>query len=71
MNIRTAVILGFAFASVSFAAGHSHWIVTWGASASPQQDEAQMRAEKLVYENQTLREIVHSSVGGDTVRVRL
>ncbi len=71
MNIRTAVILGFAFASVSLAAGHSHWIVTWGASASPQQDEAQMRAEKLVYENQTLREIVHSSVGGDTVRVRL
>lgn len=30
-----------------------------------------MRTEKLAYENQTLREIVHSSIGGDTVRVRL
>jgi len=71
MNIRTAFLLGLAFTSVSFAAGHSHWVVTWGASSSPQQDDVQMRAEKLVFENQTLREIVHSSVGGDTVRVRL
>jgi lysophospholipase L1-like esterase len=71
MNIRTAFLLGLAFTSVSLAAGHKHWVVTWGASASPQQDEAQMRTEKLAYENQTLREIVHSSIGGDTVRVRL
>lgn len=71
MNIRNAFLLGLAFTSVSLAASHSHWVVTWGASSSPQQDEAQMRAEKLVYKNQTLREIVHSSIGGDTVRVRL
>jgi lysophospholipase L1-like esterase len=30
-----------------------------------------MRAAKLEFENQTLREIVHTSIGGDTVRVRL
>jgi lysophospholipase L1-like esterase len=30
-----------------------------------------MRTEKLVFENQTLREVIHTSVGGDTVRVRL
>ncbi len=30
-----------------------------------------MRAEKLVFENQTLREVVHTSIGGDTVRIRL
>jgi lysophospholipase L1-like esterase len=30
-----------------------------------------MQAQKLVFENQTLREIVHASIGGDTVRVRL
>ena len=30
-----------------------------------------MRAAKLVFENQTLREIVHTSIGSNTVRVRL
>ncbi len=30
-----------------------------------------MRAAKLTFENQTLREIVHTSLGGKTVRVRL
>ena len=30
-----------------------------------------MQAANLRYENQTLREIVHVSLGGDTVRVRL
>ncbi len=30
-----------------------------------------MRDEHLIYQNQTLREIVHSSIGGQTVRVRL
>ncbi len=70
MNIKSALLLNLAFASVSLA-GPSHWVVSWGASASPQRDEAQMREEKLTYENQTLREIIHSSIGGQTVRVRL
>lgn len=30
-----------------------------------------MREEQLIYQNQTLREIVHTSIGGQTVRVRL
>ena len=30
-----------------------------------------MKAAKLVFDQQTLREIVHTSIGGDTVRVRL
>jgi lysophospholipase L1-like esterase len=50
----------------------AHWVATWGASPAPQlADEAQMRKSKLVYDNQTLREIVHTSIGSDTVRVRL
>lgn len=50
----------------------NHWVVTWGASPAPQlADEAQMRVQKLVFEDQTLREIVHTSIGSDTVRVRL
>src|ERR1700747_2252311 len=58
--------------SATLAADKTHWIVTWGASPAPQlADEAQMRASKLEFENQTLREIVHTSIGGNTVRVRL
>jgi lysophospholipase L1-like esterase len=30
-----------------------------------------MRAARLTFQNQTIREIVHTSIGGDTVRVRL
>jgi len=71
MNIITIFILGIAFASASLGAAHEHWVVTWGASPSPQQDEAHMTAGKLVFENQTLREVVHTSIGGDTVRIRL
>ena len=58
--------------SVALAGAQSHWVATWGASPAPQlADEAQMRAAKLVFENQTLREVVHISIGGDMVRVRL
>ena len=50
----------------------SHWVGTWGASPSPQlSDVAQMKKAKLTFENQTLREIVHVSIGGSLVRVRL
>jgi lysophospholipase L1-like esterase len=59
------------FAISAIAAG-PHWVATWGASPAPQlADESQMRAARLVYDNQTLREIVHASIGSDTVRVRL
>lgn len=65
-----------AFLVVPFFAAHgadqAHWIGTWGASPAPQlSDSAQMLAGKLLFSNQTIREIVHTSVGGDTVRVRL
>lgn len=53
------------------AANNDHWVVTWGASPSPQGDAEQMRTAKLTYDKQTLREIVHTSLGGKSVRVRL
>jgi len=54
------------------AAAQTHWVVTWGASPAPQLANAeQMRAAQLLFENQTLREIVHTSVGGDGLRIRL
>src|ERR1022692_3533485 len=49
----------------------THWVGTWATAPAPQLDAAQMRAQKLEFNNQTLREIVHTSIGGDTVRVRL
>jgi lysophospholipase L1-like esterase len=72
MKINLGLFLLFGFAVVSSAAGHRHWVVTWGASPSPQlNSDAQMQKAKLDFDNQTIREIVHTSVGSDTVRVRL
>jgi lysophospholipase L1-like esterase len=48
-----------------------HWVGTWGAAPSPKLQTAEMESQKLVFHDQTLREIVHVSIGGDTVRVRL
>ena len=54
------------------AADGTHWIGTWGASPAPQlPNAAQMLSSKVLFSNQTIREIVHISVGGNTVRVRL
>jgi lysophospholipase L1-like esterase len=59
-------------ATAGTAAAQTHWVVTWGASPAPQLANAgQMAAANLVFANQTLREIVHTSVGGDTIRIRL
>jgi lysophospholipase L1-like esterase len=48
----------------------THWVVSWGASPSPPGDAAHLRKAGLEFENQTLREIVHLSIGGSAVRVR-
>jgi lysophospholipase L1-like esterase len=70
MKIRATLFLAALFASIALSA--DHWVVTWGASPAPQlADETQMRDAKLVFENQTLREVVHTSIGSNTVRVRL
>jgi len=74
MKTRTAItlLLALAASSPAFAASRTHWVATWGPSPSPQlPDQAQMRTAGLVFENQTLREIVHTTIGGGMVRVRL
>ncbi|MCU1328826.1 MAG: putative GDSL-like lipase/acylhydrolase [Bryobacterales bacterium] len=65
--MKYAIVL---LAAASLAA-QTHWVGTWGAAPAPQSDDAAMVTQKLVFNNQTLREIVHTSIGGDTVRVRL
>jgi lysophospholipase L1-like esterase len=62
-----------AFLAISFTAAAvaqpAHWVVSWGASPSPPPDTAQILKKGLEFNNQTLREIVHLSIGGSAVRV--
>jgi len=70
--MKIALLLVLGLASSLSAAEKSHWVVTWGTSPAPQlATEGEMRAAKLQFENQTLREIVHTSIGSNMVRVRL
>ena len=65
-------LLVFVLTSAAFGAAGGHWVVTWGAAPAPQLPaESQMRSAGLEYSNQTLREVVHISLGGDSFRVRL
>jgi lysophospholipase L1-like esterase len=49
-----------------------HWVATWAASPSPASpDPVQMRRRKMEFNNQTVREIVHITLGGEQFRVRL
>jgi lysophospholipase L1-like esterase len=70
-TFRTALVLWIAIAALAAGADNNHWVVAWGASPSPQLTAEEMRSDNFTYENQTLREIVHTSVGGGTVRIRL
>jgi lysophospholipase L1-like esterase len=73
MRHRTVVLaaaIGVTFLA-QVAPAQTHWVGTWGAAPSPQLDVADMEKQKLVFHDQTLREIVHISIGGDTVRLRL
>jgi lysophospholipase L1-like esterase len=63
------VFFVFCFTAVA-AAQPAHWVVSWGASPSPPPDEAHIHTKGLEFNNQTLREIVHLSIGGSAVRVR-
>ena len=72
MRLTALLLLSFSIRWSSFAAEHTRWVGTWEASPSPQlPDESKMRDGHLMFENQTLREIIHTSIGGNTVRVRL
>jgi lysophospholipase L1-like esterase len=69
--MKIEIVLLLALTSAAFPADPTHWVATWGASPAPQLATQEMRTAKLEFENQTLREIVHTSIGGPTVRVRL
>jgi len=70
MRLTAIFLLLSADALFGFGAA-SHWVATWGASPAPPLPADQMTTAHLEFSDQTLREIVHLSIGGDTVRVRL
>ncbi len=48
------------------------WVATWSFAPAPQLGtDALMRSANLVFDNQTFRQIVHTSIGGTSIRVRL
>ncbi len=64
-------LLGLLVFSTSLFA-QTHWVGTWGAAPSPQLEPDVMQKQfKATFNNQTVREIVHTTIGGDSVRVRL
>ncbi|MGD1070539.1 MAG: SGNH/GDSL hydrolase family protein [Bryobacteraceae bacterium] len=71
MKLSRTIFLLTALAGGLSAAEPMHWVGTWGAAPSPQVAPEQMRTRKLEFNNQTVREMVHVSIGGDAVRVRL
>ena len=57
---------------VSLAVAQPRWVATWTTSPAPQlAAAADMRNANMLFQNQTFREIVHTSIGGDAVRVRI
>ena len=74
MTVVVALALAVAHFSsypVAFAGpgnGNEHWVGTW--SASPQDPDTTLPVS-VGFTNQTLRQIVHTSIGGGQVRVRL
>jgi len=72
MLTKNRITLLLALVFVAVAPAQTHWVPTWGTSPAPQlADQAQMREAGLLFDHQTLREIVHTSISGSVVRVRL
>jgi lysophospholipase L1-like esterase len=71
MRLPTLLFI-FCACCCSNAASDTRWVVTWAAAASPQvPGEAERAKAHLNLENQTIRDIVHTSIGGNRLRIRL
>jgi lysophospholipase L1-like esterase len=66
-----AVMTVFALTTVSAQnnGAAQHWVGTW--AAAPQTVETLFNQQNTVFTDQTIREIVHTSIAGNLVRVRL
>jgi lysophospholipase L1-like esterase len=71
-SMKRTSIAAFALAFVPVLLAQSGWVATWSASPSPQlAAQADMQSAKMIFQNQTFRQIVHTSIGGSTARVRI
>src|SRR5689334_15893719 len=70
MNIRLLALAIAPLSSLAFA--QDHWVATW--AASPQQPRVAAQpapgAPPSKFENQTVRMVVHTSIGGHRARVQ-
>ncbi|MBV8897652.1 MAG: SGNH/GDSL hydrolase family protein [Acidobacteriaceae bacterium] len=72
MRLQSIVATLCVCSSLLFAAPPAHWVATWAAAPSPQLPNEGDRAKgHLELDNETIREIVHTSIGGSTIRLRL
>ena len=72
MKSLCVLFLSSVAAPLFSAPAPNHWVATWAAAASPQSaTEAERSAAHFDLENQTIREIVHVSLGGSRIRLRL
>src|SRR5581483_3163989 len=72
MRLQLLLLTTCAAGCLFSAPMRTHWVATWGAPASPQMtSQAERTAAHLELENQTVREMVHTSIGGNVLRVRL
>ncbi len=76
-SLRLCAVVLAAGLSAPFAGAQQparpHWIATWSPSASsmPARPAAGAPDPVPTYVNHTLREIVHTTLGGDSVRIRI
>ena len=64
-TLFAAIVMTVVFSSFVAAENASqHWVATWSTSNAAVPDPA-------TFKNQTIREIIHTSVGGQAVRIRL
>ena len=71
LHLVAVLALSISLSGVELSAqehGDSRWVSTWATSPSTVANSA---ADPAAVENQTLRLIVHSSVGGSSLRLRL
>ncbi|HKV03527.1 MAG TPA: SGNH/GDSL hydrolase family protein [Candidatus Acidoferrales bacterium] len=75
-RVWLAVVAAFAFAIAPAARAQSgwaeeHWVGTWSTSMQGQISFANVNVPNEGFENQTVRMIVHTTIGGHRARVRL
>ncbi|HVN47768.1 MAG TPA: SGNH/GDSL hydrolase family protein [Bacteroidota bacterium] len=68
ITLATVSLLSFCFAQPEVPSSATHWVGTW--STAPQLVETNNNPPSPGLSNNTLRQLVHVSLGGDSLRIR-